>query len=195
MERMRVDRAKATKGQLIEEATALFAERGYEATSIEAVLQRTGVSRGALYHHFKSKEALFEAVYESAQARVAQEVIAEALAGPTPIEVLRRGTRSWLRRVRDDPVVRQITLIDAPSVLGWGKWRDIDQSHFLGGIKSALQEAGGGRLSEARVEVLAHVLLASLGEVAMMIARGDRTDQAFEEGAALVDDLLTRTLS
>lgn len=190
---MRAEQAQATREQLLEASTRLFAQRGYEATSIDAVLKETGVSRGALYHHFKNKEALFEAVYESAQARVAEEIIAEALAESTPLAVLRAGVRAWLERVRD-PVVRQITLIDAPSVLGWQKWREIDEAHFLGSVRAAIQQAGGEELSPERVDVLAHMLLASLGEVAMVIARGDQSDEAIANGAAVIDDFVTRML-
>src|SRR5256884_3941220 len=62
-----VARGEATRGQLISIARRLFAERGYEDTSIEAVLREAGVSRGSLYHHFPGKEALFEAVAEDVE--------------------------------------------------------------------------------------------------------------------------------
>ena len=188
---MRAERAQATRDQLIDVATRLFAERGYEGTSIEAVLTEAGVSRGALYHHFRSKEALLEAVYASAQVRVAQEVVAEAMTASTPLERLRVGTRAWLERVRD-PVIRQITLIDAPSVLGWQKWREIDEAHFLGSVRSAIAEIAGESAASQRVDILAHVFIGALGEVAMVIARGDQSRDAIENGAAVMDDLLTR---
>ena len=66
----RAAQGRATRDQLIEVATRLFAERGYEDTSIEAVLSAAGVSRGALYHHFAGKDALFEAVVASVEQRM-----------------------------------------------------------------------------------------------------------------------------
>jgi AcrR family transcriptional regulator len=190
---VRSERAAATREHLLEIGTRLFADRGYEATSIEAVLGEAGVSRGALYHHFPSKEALFEAVYVAAQARVAREVIEEAVGAGSALEVIRTGARSWLYRVRD-PIVRQITLIDAPAVLGWEKWREIDEQHFLGTIKEGIREASGEPLSAERVDFLAHMLLGMLVEAAMVIARGDPSDDAIEEAAGIVDDFLSRAL-
>ena len=191
---MRVERAQATRRHLVEAATDLFAADGYESTSIEDVLEAGGVSRGALYHHFSSKERLFEAVYVAAQTRVATEVAREAAAAGTPLEMLKAGTRAWLRRVRE-PIVRQITLIDAPAVLGWERWREIDEQHFLGLIKGALRDAAGASVSSKRRDLLAHVYFGMLVELAMVIARGDQSDAAIEDAAGVVDDFLTTILA
>ena len=190
---MRSDKAQATREHLLEVATRLFADRGYESTSIETVLQEAGVSRGALYHHFSSKENLFEAVYASAQTRVAREIVEEAVGAATPLEMIKAGARAWLQRVRD-PIVRQITLIDAPAVLGWEKWRKIDEEHFLGITKAAMNEAVGSSVSAERLDFLVHMYFGMLVEVAMVIARGDQSDDAIEEATSLVDDFLTRML-
>ena len=74
-----VARGEATRSQLIAIATRMFAERGYEDTSIEAVLREAEVSRGSLYHHFASKEALFEAVAEDVETSVGEQTLAAAL--------------------------------------------------------------------------------------------------------------------
>src|SRR5690242_21096584 len=73
-----VARGEATRSQLLAIATRMFAERGYEDTSIEAVLREAGVSRGSLYHHFTSKEALFEAVAEEVETDVGARTLAAA---------------------------------------------------------------------------------------------------------------------
>ncbi|HYI45014.1 MAG TPA: TetR/AcrR family transcriptional regulator [Actinomycetota bacterium] len=190
---LRAEKALATKEHLIGVATDLFAERGYEATSIEAVLTEAGVSRGALYHHFSNKEALLEAVYVAVQERVAHEVLTEAMTAPTPLDRLRVGIRAWLERVKD-PVTRQITLIDAPSILGWQKWREIDEEHFLGSVKNAIAQAAGDDATPERLDILSHIIIGALGEVAMVIARGDDPDEAIENGAGVMDDLLARML-
>ena len=191
---MRAERAQDTRRHLVEVATTLFAERGYEGTSIEAVLTAAGVSRGALYHHFANKEALFETVYATAQETLAAEVIAEAASAGSPLEMLRAGARAWLARVRE-PIVRQITLIDAPAVLGWQKWREIDEEHFLGTIKVVMRKAVGESVAPGRVDYLAHMHFGMLAELAMVIARGDQSDAAIEEAASVVDDFLTRMLT
>src|ERR1700750_1516599 len=126
-----VARGEATRSQLIAIATRLFAERGYEDTSIEAVLREAGVSRGSLYHHFPGKEGLFEAV-------AGRKPVAAARGSDGPVAALRAGSLAWIR-LAGDPVVRRILLIDAPSVLGWERWRAMEGHHALGGIRAVLQ--------------------------------------------------------
>src|SRR5438477_215898 len=86
-----VARGEATRSQLIAIATRMFAERGYEDTSIEAVLREAGVSRGSLYHHFASKEALFEAVAEEVETSVGTQTLAAAAGADGPVAALRAG--------------------------------------------------------------------------------------------------------
>ena len=96
----------------------LFGELGYEGTSIDAILRRAGMARGALYHHFPTKEALFDAVLDAEVASIAKASAAAARAAGDPVESLRAGCGAWLRAAID-PVVQRITLIDAPAVVGW----------------------------------------------------------------------------
>ena len=133
-----VARGEATRGQLIAIARRLFADRGYEDTSIEAVLKEAGVSRGSLYHHFASKEALFEAVAEDVETSVGEQTLAAAAGSDGPVAALRAGFLAWIR-LAGDPVVRRILLIDAPSVLGWERWRSMEEDHALGLIRAVLQ--------------------------------------------------------
>src|SRR5262245_30807619 len=135
----KAERGRATREQLVEIATGLFAEHGYEATSIEAVLRSAEVSRGALYHHFAGKEPLFEAVFEAVELDVSHR-LAEAIAGVTdPVEALRTGCLHWVA-LAGDPVVQRIVLIDAPSVLGWQRWRELEERYGLGMTKAAMRQ-------------------------------------------------------
>jgi AcrR family transcriptional regulator len=191
----RVERGQATRRQLIAAATDLFAGQGYEGTSIEALLEATGMSRGALYHHFPGKEALFEAVLENVEADLAAHVLEAAEKPGAPNASLRAGCVAWLQRLRD-PVVRQVVLVDAPSVLGWARWREIDECHWFGPLKMGLAEAlPPGRLDATSVDVLAHMLLAALNELAFLIARAEDTEAAALAGERALDDLLSRVLA
>lgn len=191
-------KAQATRQHIVAAATRLFAERGYEATSIEAVLEGAGVSRGALYHHFADKRALFDAVLEAVEAKLADDVHAAARAAVDPRDpssLLRAGLLAWLRLVRD-PVIRRIVLVDAPAVVGWARWREVDECHWFGPLKESLAAAlPDGRLDPQSVDVLAHMLLAALNELAFVIARAGDPDAAAEAGEAAVTDLLARLLS
>jgi len=184
-----------TRRQLVATATDLFAARGYESTSIDDVLGAAGVSRGALYHHFPGKEALFEAVLESVEEELAAGVVAAAAAAPEPRLALQAGSLAWLERLRD-PVIRRIVLVDAPAVVGWQRWREIDECHWFGLLKSALAEAlPPSRLDATSLDVLAHMLLAALNELAFVIARAEDPDAAAQAGEAAVVDLLGRLLA
>jgi AcrR family transcriptional regulator len=189
-----VARGEATRAQLIAIATGLFASRGYEDTSIEAVLREAGVSRGSLYHHFAGKEALFEAVLDDVEVRVGGAVVEAAGDAAGPVAALRAGFLAWIR-IAGDPVVQRILLIDAPSVLGWERWRAMEERHALGLIRATLQAvADGGSLRPDLVDVLAHVLLASVNEVALLVARSEDPDSAMTAGADAIDQLLQRLL-
>lgn len=189
-----VARGEATRSQLVAIARRMFAERGYEDTSIEAVLREAGVSRGSLYHHFASKEALFEAVAEDVETSVGEEAVANAqAAGLTdPLELLRAGFLAWVR-LAGDPVVQRILLIDAPAVLGWERWRAMEERHALGLIRTVLDIlAGQGKLRPELTGTLAHILLASVNEVALLVARSQDKESAMQEGADAIDELLQR---
>jgi AcrR family transcriptional regulator len=190
-----VARGEATRGQLVAIATRMFAERGYEDTSIEAVLREAGVSRGSLYHHFASKEALFEAVAEEVETSVGAQTVAAASGSAGPVEALRAGFLAWIR-LAGDPVVRRILLIDGPSVLGWERWRAMEEHHALGLIRAVLQLiADEGKLRPESVATLGNILLASVNEVALLVARSEDREAAMQAGADAIDELLRRLFS
>jgi AcrR family transcriptional regulator len=190
----RAAQGRATRGQLIAVATQLFTDHGYEGTSIEAVLSAAGVSRGALYHHFAGKEALFEAVVVDVTNRVNNE-LAEAVRGCTdPVDALRVAAREWIG-LAGDPSIQRIVLVDAPSVLGWDRWRAMDDGRTLGAMRMMLQGvSASGRLPAALVDPFAHMILAALDEIALVVARADDPAVAVAEGRTAVEELLSRVL-
>jgi AcrR family transcriptional regulator len=190
----RAVRGRATREQLVAAARGLFAERGFEGTSIEAVLDATGVSRGSLYHHFPGKEALFEAVVLAVEDEIGARTAEAAGDADDALAALRAGCMAWMEIARD-PVVQRIVLLDAPAVLGWARWREIEEEHALGMLKGAMQVAAAdGRILPELVDPYAHMLLVSVNELALLIARAD--DPVAEQLAAqtAIDVLLTRLL-
>src|SRR5262249_2602278 len=152
----KVEQGQATRRDLIAIATRLFVEHGYQGTSIEAVLREADISRGALYHHFAGKEALFEAVLEQVEAYIAEKLAAQGAGDP--VERLRAGCGAWLRLARE-PTVRRIVLLDAPAVVGWEKWREMDERYGFGLLKATLAGiAATGRIRKDLIDVLAHML-------------------------------------
>src|SRR5580704_15159146 len=159
-----VARGQATRAHLIDVATRLFAAHGYDGTSIQVVLADSGVSRGSLYHHFPGKEALFWAVLEEVGARVGEQVRAAIQDAPDPIAALRAGCLALIR-LAGDPVVQQTMLIDAPAVLGWRRWRELDEQS-LGEIRADLTYAADAGIIERRhVDAFAHIVLTAVNEV------------------------------
>jgi AcrR family transcriptional regulator len=190
----RAAQGRATRGQLIEVATGLFAEHGYDGTSIEAVLTAAGVSRGALYHHFAGKEALFTAVLEALSERIIREQT-EIISGCTdPVEALRTGALGWID-MAGDPVIQRIMLVDAPSVLGWEQWRAMDEGRTVSAMREMLQAVSDtGRLPGELVEPFAHMILAALDEAALIVARAPDSRVAVAEERQAVEEFLARVL-
>jgi AcrR family transcriptional regulator len=188
------ERAFSTRAKIIAIARRLFAANGYEGTSTEAVLKESGVSRGALYHHFENKEALFAAVLEAVEVDITAATARARANVADPLEALRVAFSKFLDLARE-PEVRQIVLIDAHSVVGWQKWREIEERHGLGRLKQALKMiAATGRLREDTVDVLAHILLASLIEVAFLVARSPDPAATADKSRAAMEELLERVL-
>jgi AcrR family transcriptional regulator len=189
-----VARGEATRAQLIAVARRMFADRGYEDTSIEGVLREAGVSRGSLYYHFASKEALFEAVAEDVETTVGAQTIAATAGADGPVAALRAASLAWVR-LAGDPVVQRILLIDGPSVLGWERWRAMEERHALGAIRMVVEAAAPqAHLRPELADTLAHVLLASVNEVALLVARSDDPKAAMKSGEEAIDELLRRLL-
>lgn len=192
----RVERGRTTRDELVAAATELFAANGYEHTSIESVLEQTGASRGSLYHHFASKQALFEAVVERVEARVGEALFAavRATGDPDPVAGLRAAFLAWIR-LAAEPDVRRVLLTDAPAVLGWRRWREIDEQHGLSMIKAAVHRAAeGGRVPPDLVDFLPQMLLATVNELALLIALADDVPTAQASAEAAVIEYLARLL-
>jgi AcrR family transcriptional regulator len=190
----RAAQGRATRSQLVEVATGLFAEHGYEGTSIEAVLTAAGVSRGALYHHFAGKEALFTAVLEAISERITAQ-LTEVISGCTdPVDALRTAALGWID-LAGDPVIQRIMLVDAPSVLGWEQWRAMDEGRTLGATRAMLQAVSdSGRLPAELVDPFAPMILAALDEAAMTIARASDSRIAVAEWRQAIEEFLARLL-
>ena len=188
----RAAQGRATREQLIEVATGLFAERGFDETSIEAVLAAAGVSRGALYHHFAGKDALFEAVLEAVENGVTARLTSEIAGAPDAVSAVESAALAWIE-MAGDPVIQRIILIDAPSVLGLERWRAMNEEYSLGATRLLLQAVSDqGRLSADLVAPFALMLLGALDEIAMAIARADDREVALATGRHAVRELLRR---
>lgn len=187
----KIEQSEVTRGTLLRVARELFAEKGYAATATEDIVQRAGVTRGALYYHFRDKVELFQAVFEEAERGLVEKVRAAVdLAKTEPGEGLFIGCQAFLDACLE-PAVQRIILLDAPAVLGWETWRRIDAEYGLGLVRKSLQAAiDAGYIDPLPVDPLAHILLSALTEAAMVIAGSDDVQATRAEVGAVVDRLL-----
>jgi AcrR family transcriptional regulator len=170
--------AQATRDALVQAALELFTKRGYAGVGTEEIVTRAKVTRGALYHHFTDKRDLFRAVFERVEGDLMKRIGARVQATDDPWELMLAGMRSFLDAC-EEPAVKQIALTDAPSVLGWQEWREIDNRHGLGLTRAALQGAvDAGVLRPIAVEPMAHLLVAALSEAAFVTAYSDQPRKA-----------------
>jgi AcrR family transcriptional regulator len=185
---MRVERGRATRERLMEAARDAFGRKGYEATSVAEILDAAGIAKGALYHHFATKEELFDAVLDRLVEEIAGEAAQRARRASDPVASLKAGCSAWLE-MSLDPAVQRIGLLDAAAVVGWARVREIDERHILSGIRTNLERIG---TLDTDVDLFAHMVLAAVNEAALFIARADDPQAALETGRRAVDQLIDR---
>lgn len=180
--------AHATREALIQAALELFTERGYAGVGTEEIVSRAQVTRGALYHHFTDKRDLFRAVFERVEGDLMERIGSTMEGADDAWNLMVAGMRAFLDAC-EEPAVKQISLIDAPAVLGWEEWREIDNRHGLGLTRAALQGAvKAGVLRPIAVDPMAHLFVAALSEAAFVIAHADNPRKARAE----VEEALTQ---
>ncbi len=164
------ERIEATRGAILAAAGALFGAQGYAATSIDGIAAAAGVAKGAVYHHFASKERLFEAVFEKTTADLAVEVAKAAGRASDVWDALGVATEAYFEACSTGPTAK-IVLKDGPAVLGWERWREVDAEHFGRFLPAALEAAmRQGLIAEQPVEPLARLLLGAATEAAAACA-------------------------
>jgi len=186
----KAEQRAATMHKLVEVARVTFASSGYAAAAMEAIVARAGVTRGALYHHFGSKEGLFQAVLEAVQAEVAARIEAAAAAHDDSWLQLVAGCRAFLE-ISLDPAVYRVMLLDAPAVLGWQTWRRIDaeqSGRLLEAMLVILVEQG--EIKPLPIAALTHLLSGAMNEAALWIAQSRDPRQALAEAVITLETLL-----
>jgi AcrR family transcriptional regulator len=170
------ERLATTRAAILKTARQLFGDRGFENTTIDDIAIAAGVAKGAIYHHFKTKEALFEAVFTQVSLELATDIARAARTEKDVLLAMAAGTQLYFAACAKKPI-GQIILRDGPAVLGWDRWRKIDMEHFGGQIPHALSAAmETGLVARQPVEPLARLLLGAMTEAA--VACAGRTDIA-----------------
>jgi AcrR family transcriptional regulator len=167
--RTQTERLAATRAALLKAARTIFAEQGYAAAATEEIVRRAKVTRGALYHHFEDKRSLFDAVASEVAREIAEKIDAMTPMDD-PLKALIVGTGAFLDACLD-PAVRRIYLIDAPAVLGWHRWREIDAPHGVRSLREGVSAMLAERPDDAlAVEPTTFLLAGAFNEAALWIA-------------------------
>lgn len=180
------ERRAATIAAILASARALFAERGFEATSIDDIAEAAGVAKGAVYHHFASKEAIFLDVLDATQQAVSTTEPPAGIFDLTdPVELIGAATLHYLTVV-SEPATRRILLIDGPAVIGWRRWREIDDRYFGAGAKVAVRGLVGPDATEAEVDAATHLVMGAVMECALVCGAAA---EPIETARGLVEEL------
>jgi AcrR family transcriptional regulator len=182
--------ADRTRAALVDAARKLFVAKGYFATGTEEIVAQANVgTRGALYHHFADKQALFLAVFDLVQADLAAATTAPERGDA--LDLLTASLQQFLDASADNADVQQVLLIDGPAVLGWDQWRRLEADYGLGAITAMLDAAVSERaIPKQPTTPLAHMLLAAVDEAALYIANAVDRRQARNETRRALGRLL-----
>ena len=190
--RTQAERLAVTRATLLREARLIFAASGYDAAATEEIVQRAEVTRGALYYHFKDKRAVFEAIVEEVAREIAAAIDKRAEPLGDPLQALIEGTRAFLDACLD-PAVRRIYLIDAPAVLGWHRWREIDAPHGVRSLREGVAAVLAARPNPGLgVEPVTFLLSGAFNEAALWIAEAKDEKAARREMDRTLVQLMER---
>ncbi len=186
----KAQQAADSRARLIAQARALFQTQGYAATSTETLLAATGLTRGALYHHFRDKKELFQAVCEQMHGELAQAIEAATADVADDSEGLRLGSLAWMAAV-GEPGRCRVLLIDAPAVLGEAQWEALDARHGYAALQQGLREMRQAHTATGLLQsdALAAALNGAMNQLARWSAE-QGTEAAQQEAAGVVEQLL-----
>lgn len=176
----------------MDSAVDLFTEHGYSQTSLEEIAKRARVTKGALYHHFGGKQALFEAAFSAVESGVVAR-LSEVVSDPgDPWEATRSGLRAFLE-VCLEPSYQRIVVQDGPAVMGWGRWRDAEEAYTFGVLRTVVSNliASGEIGDDLPVDALARIMFGALSAGATAIAASSSPMQERADIAVCVERVLS----
>ena len=182
--------SSSTKRTLLDNATRLFAAHGYSGTSLDEVVAAARVTKGALYHHYPSKLALFESVFDGLQEAATKRIQKRIDTVDDPWERARIGLEEFLEVCRE-PQFRRICLQEGPVALGHERWVVAERTASFGIVKSTVDDllddlGGAGELSEA----FAAIFFGAIRSSSEYVADAEDADQAAEEVQASIGAIL-----
>ncbi|HEY7915984.1 MAG TPA: TetR family transcriptional regulator [Acidimicrobiales bacterium] len=187
----REEYAETTRAAIVQAAVRQFAAEGFAGSTMDAVAQAARVTKGAVYHHFRDKAELFEAAFVVMEERLLARVSAGVTGIADPLELIAAGVDLFLAECCEDDF-RRIAIQEAPTALGWARWKEIEERYFLGLVAGALEGlAPGGPADPRSGDLTARMLLAAMSEAGLAVAASPEPAVERERVGALVLRLVT----
>src|SRR6478609_3080587 len=164
-----------TKRALVDVAEELFTENGYAATSLDAIVAGAQVTKGALYHHFSGKQALFEAVFERVESDASRAIQKSLRGHKDPWDKARAGLRAFLGVVQE-PRYRRIVIQEGPSVLGYERYREQEERSTFANVLEivrAVLSAGTWDLDEDMLQTFARIFFGAMSSAGESVSSAD----------------------
>lgn len=189
----RAQHSEATRSALLDAALRRFVEHGYAATTLEDVATDIRATRGAVYHHFAGKSALFEAVFDRVETETFRRVVERGAQAGTPWDAMLAGIEVFLDRCCE-PEYARIVWQEAPVALGWHRLRNLEERYAYSVVAEtvrALTELG--ELPEHPVEPVSRIMFNVFGTAGMALAETPDADRGRvrDEYAGVIRHLLT----
>ncbi|MFD7653310.1 TetR/AcrR family transcriptional regulator [Actinosynnema sp. NPDC059797] len=170
MRSRRLEYSESTRKALVGSAVELFTKRGYAGTSLDEVAKRARLTKGALYHHFSGKQALFEAAFDAVENDFMLKLTEIVSAPGDPWDTAIAGLRAYVR-VCLEPSYQRIVIHEAPVVMGWERWREAEEHFSYGLLRSTIEVlVESGELEQLPVETMTRLLFGALSAGASTIA-------------------------
>lgn len=180
----------STKRALVDVAAELFTEHGYAGTSLDAIVTGARVTKGALYHHFSGKQALFEAVFERVEAEATRAITAAVRDTQDPWEKATVGLREFLSLVQQ-PAYRRVVVQEGPVVLGYERYREQEERSSFAIVQeivsSVLAPYGVGA---GMVETFSRIFFGALSAAGAAVSSADDPRQASADVEAAIAFIL-----
>lgn len=192
MRSRRLEYSESTRQALVDSACELFTKRGYAGTSLDEIAKRARVTKGALYHHFSGKQAMFEAAFDAVERHTIERLRRIVSQPGDPWQTAMAALRSYIQICLEPPYQR-IVVHEGPVVMGWERWREAEDQYSFGLIRQTVQSmVDAEAIEDIPVEVTSRLLFGALSAAATVIATAADQERAGAEVTTAVERMLER---
>ena len=185
------EHSEATRAALVLSAREVFERMPYAKASVDDIVRGARVTKGALYHHFSSKQDIFRTVVAELEQEVAARVVAKTKGEPDPWRRTLAALSAFLELCLDHPAYRRIVLLEAPAALGWEQWRALEEEYALGLISMLVADLVESKCFRAHDrEIMARMIFGLTIEAALTIATSKNKTRAHGEVKKILTSMI-----